>query len=124
MPQAIVRNLLGKSLHELRTLRPGAHQRHLASQHIKELRQLVQPKPAKKLSDAGSAWVVLGCPHRAGLRLGVGPHRTEFVHPEQNPVLAHTHLSVKDRPARGQLDHNGDQNHHRQSQDRGDDRDG
>src|SRR6202012_590233 len=63
--------------------RPRADERHVAPQDIDQLRNLVEPGLAQEAADRGDAWIVLGCPDRAGPRLGIDIHAAELVHHEQ-----------------------------------------
>src|SRR5690606_9923447 len=73
--------------------RPGADQAHLALQHVPQLRQLVEARPAQQAADASDARVVLElmvkrplCSQRRvaleqllELSLGIRNHRAELV---------------------------------------------
>src|SRR5205085_9681679 len=47
-----VRDLLRQVVHEMRPLRPRADQRHVAGQHVEQLRQLVEARLADELARA------------------------------------------------------------------------
>ena len=111
MPLAVIGNLLGKSLHEFGPLRPRADQRHLSAQHIEKLGELIEPQPAKKFSHGRCSRIVLGCPHRASLRLGVRSHGTELVEQKWRAILADASLPVKNRAGRGQFYRQRNQQH-------------
>src|SRR5688572_17738069 len=51
--------------HERRTLGTRSDKAHLALQYVPELRQLVDPRPAKNPADGGHARVVRMGPYRA-----------------------------------------------------------
>ena len=58
--EVVAVDLLAELLHEVRPLGAGADQRHLASQHVDQLRQLVEVRRAQEPADAGDP-VVLVC---------------------------------------------------------------
>src|SRR5262249_14790492 len=60
-------------LDEDRALGARADEAHLANEHVPELRQLIDARPAEEAADARHARIVLGRRRGAG-RLGVGAH--------------------------------------------------
>ena len=92
---------------ELRSLRPRADDRHVPAQHVPELRELVEVRPAEDAAEGRHPRIVhRGPARRAGL-LGVGAHRPELVHLEQAASLAGPDLTEENGalgPAQGQRD--------------------
>jgi hypothetical protein len=78
--------------------RPRADDRHLATDHVEDLRQLVEARLAQEPADARDAWVVRDLEVRrrqdvevleGGLQLlGVLDHRPELEHREADTMLA------------------------------------
>src|SRR5262252_3630306 len=84
-------------LDEAGALRARPHEAHLALHDVEELRQLVEARTPQKDSDGGAARIVLACPDRPGLRLGVDPHGPELEHLEPPAIHAHPLLAVEHR---------------------------
>src|SRR6187551_1455158 len=103
MPLLVKRNLLGQLGYEMRALRPGANEAHLAFQDVPELWNLVDANLANDASHARCARVAFAGPDRAVL-FGVNSHRAKFGEHERAPVFADSFLFVKDRAARFELD--------------------
>src|SRR3546814_1310283 len=57
---------------------------HVATQHVPELRQLIQPGLADEAPDPGDPVVVFSSPTGHAIALGVGPHATELDDPEED----------------------------------------
>ena len=77
--QHVLRDPVLELLDEERPLGPRADDRHVAPQHVPELRQLVEVEPAQPAADRRAARVVVARPDRAGLVLGALVHRAELV---------------------------------------------
>ena len=88
------RNRLLQHANELRPLRARADDRHLALEHVPELRQLVEVGLPEKAADAGHARVVLLREDGPARLLCVLVHRPELVHREEPAALAHPGLPV------------------------------
>src|SRR5215203_6433710 len=86
--------------HELRPLRARSDQGHLALQHVPELRELVEVRPAQEAADVRDAWVVLLCIDGPAGRLRVLLHGAELVHREERAAFADASLPVDDAPGR------------------------
>src|SRR6266545_6098310 len=77
-----------------------SHDAHVPSEHVPQLRQLVQAQRSERPPHASETWIVLQLEERLrevdGLPferpLVVGNHRPELVHSEHIPVLRHTEL--------------------------------
>ena len=101
--------------------RAGAHQRHIAPQHIEELGQFVDAGTADEAPHAGDAGIVLHLEHQAVhlvpghqvlfARFGVGVHAAQLVDIEVPAVQAHALLAEDQRAGAFQLEgdrHDGD----------------
>src|SRR3546814_10972876 len=88
---------------------------HVATQHVPELRQLIQPGLADEAPDPGDPVVVFSSPTGHAIALGVGPHATELDDPEELAVFTDAILAVQDRRATARLQPNcqGRQQHER-----------
>ena len=122
------------ALDQLDLLRARPDDRHLAAQHVDQLRQLVEAEPAQEAPDAGHAGVVGELEHRVAQVveadhvlepvLGVGDHGPELVHLERAAVEPGAGLVEEHGPAAVELDRDRDQGEERgreQEPDRGDD---
>src|SRR5437016_3424571 len=67
MPQIEVRNELTQHVHEVRPLRPGAGETHVTAENVECLRNLVEAKLPKQLTEWSYAVVEFGCPCRTAL---------------------------------------------------------
>ena len=74
------------------------------TQHVPELRQLVEPRPPQEPADRRDRGRRSARPHGAGRRFGVLPHRPELVDREDAAVLADALLVIEHRPGRRELD--------------------
>ena len=99
MPEHVVRDLVLELVDEGRPLRARTDDRHLALEHVPDLRQLVERGAAKEGADASSSRVVAHRPDRTGARLCVDAHRAELQNHELAPVQPHAHLTIEDRAA-------------------------
>ena len=75
------------------------YERHVADQHVPELRKFVKTVFAQKMPEPGYAGVVLAGECRPGV-LGVGAHGAEFVDHERLLVKSYTFLPVEHRAFR------------------------
>ena len=98
MAFAIERQLLRQLLDEFRPLRPWPHQRHVAFQHVDQLRQLVNSRAAEKPADGGDPVVAGGGPDRAR-RFRIDAHGTQFQDLENAPAQGHALLAIENRSA-------------------------
>src|SRR5690606_7892556 len=116
MALAIVRNPLVELLDELRSLGSRANETHFPSQHVENLRQLIDAGEPNECTDLRHTAVVLLGPLRLTIAFGVLTHAAKLQQLERPPVLADTDLSVKDRSARslGELDRERRKHHERQ----------
>ena len=106
--------------------RPRADQRHLAGDHVEQLRQLVERVAAQEAADARQPRVVADLEQRAGglvdrlevgLHLvGVAAHGPELQARERLAADPRAHRAVEDRPARGDRDGDRDQQQQRAQQ--------
>mgnify|MGYP003694496391 CR=1 FL=1 len=88
--------------------RARADEAHVAHEHVRELRQLVEAQAAEQATEAGAARVFLDLEDRTlgfvqvlelGLQLfGVDDHRPELVGGEAPPIEADALLDEEDRP--------------------------
>ncbi len=108
VPQHVLRVALLELLDEVRPLGPRADQRHVALEHVPDLRQLVEVEAAQQPPDRRAPRVVLGRPDRSRVPLGVLEHRPVLVDGEGAPVEAHPLLAVEHRPGRGHPHQQGD----------------
>ena len=92
----------------LEHVRPRPHDGHVAPEHVDELGQLVDARPAQEIPEPGLARVVPGRLHPVGV--GVDAHRTEFDAPERLAVLPAALLQEEHRAARGQFGAYGHEN--------------
>ena len=86
-----------------RILRPWADERHLAAQHVDELRQLVELRPREHAADAREALVADDRQPRAG---GVAPHLAELDHVELAAIATDPARAIEHRA--GLVDDDGD----------------
>ncbi len=106
--------------------RPRPHQRHLAAQHVPQLRQLVDAGAPQESPQARRPRVVLDLERRPVLfvqrrqlrfaGLGVDDHRAELQHHELPPAQSAPLLTKEHRPRRGGLDRRGHQRQQRRQQ--------
>ena len=106
-------------LDEERTLGAWAHNRHVAFQHVPELRPLVEVALTQPQPDARRARVVLIGPDRSGVRFRIDRHRAELVNHELLAVEAHPLLLIKDRACSIALDEPRDDEHRHRHRDEG-----
>ncbi len=72
-PEQVIAGLRTKSM------RPWPHQRHVATQHVKKLRQFVDGRSPNDPSDARDPLVVARCRFAAGSVGQIVPHAAELV---------------------------------------------
>src|SRR5262249_22311612 len=109
----VVGDRLAELLDEHGSLRPRAHQAHVALEYIDKLRQLVQAGRAQERPQARAARVVFLRPDSAGLLLGIDAHAAELEHLELAAVQATPLLTVEHGPRAGELDQRRDQQQQR-----------
>ena len=80
--------------------RPRPDERHLAPQHVDEVRQLVDRGPPQQRADARDARVALVDRHPGAHVLGAGDHRAQLVDLERVAVAADAALAVDRVPGR------------------------
>ncbi len=102
-------NLRAQLLDEERALGPRTDEAHVPSQHVPELRQLVEPRLADHPADGGDTIVAVLRPHGRP-RLGIGAHRAELIEREGAAVEAHAVLAIENgspgfEPDRDARDH-------------------
>ena len=108
--QHVLRDLVLELRDEMRPLRARPDDRHVAAQHVPELRQLVDVRAAQELAERRHAADRRSLrPHRPGLALGVVVHRAELDDRERLAVEAHPLLAVEDGAARRELDERRDE---------------
>ena len=100
VPQHVLRDAVLELLDEIGTLRPRPDDRHVAAQHVPELRQLVEIEAPQPAPDRRAARVVRRAPRRAGFVLGALVHRAELVDLERLAVEPHALLRVEHRTGR------------------------
>ncbi len=83
---------------------PRAHETHIPSEHVPELRQFINVVLSERCSNLRAALIVLRCPHGAGLTLSVNGHGPEFEKHEHLALLAASLLAVEHRAGRVALD--------------------
>src|SRR3989442_14088406 len=88
---------LDEALDNRGTLRARSDDTHFPSEHVHDLRQLVQVGAAQDPADARHPGICLGTPHRSAFALGVLDHAPELVHPEYPAVEANPCLCKEDR---------------------------
>ena len=111
--------------------RAGAHKAHIAPQHVKKLRQLVNAGAADEFTHLGHAGVILHFEHQAVhfilghqlllAGLGVHVHAAQLVDVKIPPVAAHTLLFKKQRAGAFELERDGDHRDDRDADDTADD---
>src|SRR5215217_7737231 len=134
LPQRVLRDVLPQLGKDGGPLGAGAHDVHLAPEHVDQLGQLVQAVLPQEPADRGDPRIALLGPHRTTLMLGVDPHGAELVNRERpstdvpltplvlfgvhrHPAVeSHPHLGVKNRARRGEPDQEGDQQEQRKEQ--------
>src|SRR5215218_4213751 len=135
LPQRVLRDMLPQLGKDGGPLGAGAHDVHLAPEHVDQLGQLVQAVLPQEPADRGDPRIALLGPHRATLMLGVDPHGAELVNRERpstdvpltplvlfgvhrHPAVeSHPHLGVENRARRGEPDQQGDQHEQGEQQD-------
>src|SRR5262245_49529985 len=108
VPQHVLRDPVLELLDEERTLRTGADDRHVAAEHVPELRQLVDVVAPQPAADRRGARVVVSRPDGAARVLGIHWHRPELIDSKGLTVQAHADLRVERRAGRAALDEAGD----------------
>ena len=106
MPDGIVGHLGRQVPDELGPFGSRADEAHFPSEHVDQLRQLVDAELPDPLPDPGGPGIVLTGPDRSG-QLGVVRHGTEFPQREDGPVLSDPLLPEEHRPRRIKLDGRG-----------------
>src|SRR5207245_3947320 len=89
---------------KLRPFGPGTDQAHVATKHVKELRQLVEMRSAEKLTDRRDARNPRNRPAGAGKRLTIMDHGADLEDGEEPAVAADASLRVKRRAGRREAD--------------------
>ena len=79
-----------------------AHQRHIPKEYINQLWQLIKLKLPDKVSTLRNTRVMTTNSHKASL-ISPYPHRAELKYPEVLVLVPHSHLSIKHRSFRVQL---------------------
>ena len=104
MAPGVVRVLALQLGDHLGPLGPRADQRHVAADHVPQLRQLVDVGPAQEPADLGHPVVGGLGPADDAVGLGVGAHRAQLHDLELLAVLAEAALAVEHRAAVLELD--------------------
>src|SRR6516165_4921087 len=112
--------LRGVATHDRRRLRPRAHEAHLATEDIEELRQLVETPRSKHPANPGDTRV--DAPGDRGVLVGIHAHRSKLVELERPPLPTDTDLREEDRPPRIELYRDRNEYQHRQRDEQADDR--
>ncbi len=113
MALVVARQMPPEQRHERGPFGPRADDRHVAAQHVEELRELVDARAAQERAHSGGAAVGRRSPDRAGLGLGVDGHRTEFKQVELDAAAPDAPLPVQDRSARLQMHRDSGDEHER-----------
>src|SRR5258708_8932563 len=79
VPEHVLWNLVLELRNEQRALGPRSDDRHVALEHVPELRQLVDVRSAEQLAERRAPRILLAREHRSGFGFGIVVHRTEFV---------------------------------------------
>jgi len=95
MARLVSRHLELELLDEVRALRSRTHERHLADEHIPELREFIEAQLPEHLANSRHPLVVQDVPSHIGVT--VNPHGAELQHVEELPVAADTALTEQDR---------------------------
>ena len=103
--------------------RTRSDERHVAAQHVPQLRQLVHAGFPQPTADPGRAWIAAHLECRpvllavlAELRLhaiGIEPHRAELINAEPASAQSFAFLRIERRSARRKLDGDGNRKQHR-----------
>src|SRR5580693_4685046 len=80
---------------KFRPLRPRPHKVHIPLQHTPQLGNLIQTPLPQELTHPRDAWIIVGSPGRARIRLRVRPHGAKFVAVKRRPSPAHAFLAIK-----------------------------
>src|SRR5437762_8010832 len=67
---------------KIRSLGPRTHQRHIAAEHVQELRQFVQAETSQQRAERPRALLGAPRPHRTALALDADRHRSTFERPD------------------------------------------
>src|SRR5712691_5449995 len=79
-------------------LRPRTHQRHVASEHVPELRELIYPKAPQDVPETRDSWILIRRDLNEGpILFGAVPHGPEFPQNKRPPEIADSHLPVQRR---------------------------
>src|SRR5262249_25009137 len=97
-------------LDEHRTLGARPDEAHFATEHVDQLRELVERQPAQEPPDRRPPWIIGHRPDGAAQLLRVLLHRTELPDAEYPAIEPHALLTVEHRTSRGELDQQRD--HH------------
>ncbi len=111
----VIGNVVFKFLDQLGPFRPRSDETHLPLQDIEELRQFIQARLSKDLSDRGPTGIIGLCPDRTRLPFGIRDHGTKLQHLKDLSVKSHPFLVIENGAWRGHFDHEGD-SRHRQAQ--------
>ena len=103
-PAAVVPEALLEVDHDLGALGARPDERHLPSEDVPELGELVDVRAPEHPADRGDPTVVRGRPACATIGLGVDPHASQLDHLERLAVLAEATLTVEDGAPVLQLD--------------------
>src|SRR5574340_927035 len=115
MTYTVIGDFLGQVLHEVGALRTRADKAHVAKENVEYLRQLVDAGAADETSGERHAAVVLTCPARLAVFLGIDAHAAELENGEIAAALADALLAVEHRAGTFQFDQQGGQRHDRQA---------
>lgn len=96
---AVARVALEDLFDKILALRARAHEGHLATEDVEQLRQLIEVVGADEAADLGQARVVIAGVERRPGGLGVRAHRAEFVDLERAAEAADALLLVEDGAA-------------------------
>ena len=92
---------------------PRADERHLAAQHVDELRQLVEPRAPQDAPDRRGPCAVR---ERCAIGIAGAAQGAELVERERAHAAARMHLAEQDRAALVEEHHEGDESHQRHEQ--------
>src|SRR6185436_13286939 len=107
VPQHVLRETVPELLDEVRTLRPRTHNRHIAAEHVPELREFVDVRPPQEPAERGHTGIVWHRPYRSAILLGIVVHRSELDDREGLAVEAHAFLAVENGTLRRHPDQDG-----------------
>ena len=94
MDQRVIWRAFEYAAYVIFTFGTRAHDRHLANEHVPELRQFVKPVFAQYVANARDAFVV-GRRECRAVFLGIDAHGAEFQYVERFLVIAYALLAVQ-----------------------------